>query len=77
MIFVEISALWQALFIFKVLISLITSLELVSRKVKFVSKPFLLIFTILGWFSKQLSASLSESLLSLCVKFEILGILSS
>ena len=36
MIFVGISVFWQALFIFKVLISLITSLELVSLQVTFI-----------------------------------------
>ena len=58
--FVWMSVFWQALFIFKVLLSLIISLELVSLKVKLVLKPLLLIFIILEWFS---SVSSSESLL--------------
>ena len=41
MIFIRISVFWQALFIFRVLINLVTSLEVVSLKVKLVSKPFL------------------------------------
>ena len=47
-IFVEISLFWENFFIFRVLISLITSLELVSLKVKFVSKLLLFIFVILS-----------------------------
>ena len=49
---VGISLFWEALFTFRDLISLITSLELVSLKVKFASKLLLFIFVILRWFSK-------------------------
>ena len=71
MIFVEISALWQALFIFKVLISLITSLELVSLKVKLALKPFLLVFTILEWIfrSSHPEVFLGKGVLKICSKF--------
>ena len=40
MIFAGISVFWRALFIFKVLINLITSLELVSPKVNLCQNPF-------------------------------------
>ena len=40
MIFAGISVFWRALFIFKVLINLITSLKLVSPKVNLCQNPF-------------------------------------
>ena len=47
-VLVGISLFWEAFFTFRVLISLITSMELLSLKVKFVSKLLLFVFVILG-----------------------------
>ena len=58
---IGISVFGDTYLTFWVLISLITSLELVSVKVKLASKPLLFIFSILRLFSKYMSASLSES----------------
>ena len=57
MILVGLIAPWKDLLLFKGLLSLTTSLELVSAKVNCESKLFLFMFTILGWFSKYLSVS--------------------
>ena len=57
MILVGLIAPWKDLLLFKGLLSLTTSLELVSAKVNCESKLFLFMFTILRWFSKYLSVS--------------------
>ena len=66
MILVGISVFWQALFIFKVLITL---LEFVSLKWKYLSKSILLISATLWWFSRF-------SRFSLCAYLQILKFLS-
>ena len=48
MILVGLIAPWKDLLLFKGLLSLTTSLELVSAKVNWESKLFLFMFTILG-----------------------------
>ena len=72
MIFVGILLFWQALFAFYsdilarfIFLSLITSLELVSLKVKLTSKHFFKYLQYLGNFRH--SVSVSPSLLSMCI----------
>ena len=83
MIFVRISIFWQVLFVFKLLISSVTSFRLVSLTLELSSKPlslYIFLFSLyktLRLFPNWLRVSSSGPLLFLRIEFEILGILSS